>query len=1482
MGKEKVFQDATQGYITIDTNYTQNIIDTFEMQRLKDVAQTGIRSIYSGATHDRFSHSLGVYNIGLKIYASFSKNLLDVASSANLPSSDIKSLLDECSQYYQIACLLHDIGHPAFSHTFEYLYNNDSINLMPDCSSIKIGKAEVTRIKTLCEQKATDRQYENILKAAFIESLENFYLSFAGEKGEKYEVITSELHSSPHETMGALQVLSDKKIKDAIYNTFASDKAVEPPTIDYGFIACMIVGLKYKTEPKKTDDGFYSKRASIRNCIIELLNGMIDADNIDYLNRNSHFAGYSTANLDITRLTAAFSVSYDKRSDTFAPCFKKSVLSAIDEFVNARDFEPKWLYGHHKIVYCGRFLNPFLYKKSCRYLFAMDQAQWELQIAYELISRLQSNPTFSSFSFDYENNNLVLSDCLKCLYKKVESTYIGLTGKYSEFFPVFLALADEGVNTRSSFLTQLWGQLNESDKKEAVAYKKITDALKVLFRVKPLFSLNHLFCCLLNQMADKFTSDMAEDATALLHTMSECNTVLTRIKDAYLCYIMSPMVHFERSLSESSPLADIYYKSSDSDINALFKRQYLYYQNKAYADLTEAEKSVGEEKEYNMYKDVLTEYHTRKYRQSLWKSQDEYRLFLSQLSKETGLSQNALNRIIINYITENGKVEEFEDSETYQYAKKKEDINAAFLRKSEDSANSAFDILGDGIVICIYKQKRKSFGKIQVHIGNDALLEGGNNGLVSYGELAGEKKQSDEYFPYIYYKAEDVKGRDRNSLLLELKEKIVRYVTDNCMGDTKMYSEASSLSNGKIIRDPVHGDIFVPEKFLKLIDTKAFQRLRRIKQLATADLVYPEAEHTRFAHSLGTFHVMTMIINHFCTLFDYLGISYTETEKNAALVAALLHDIGHGPYSHAYENMGENKKSHEQWTTDIITSDHELNSVLASEFGENFCDYVIDCLENSTIAGDTFKLKDVFSFLVSSQLDADRIDYLMRDSYNTGIRFGTLDLQKIISAMALTEYNGKMHVCIDESAVPTIEQLFIGRYNMYDSVYFAPYKLYSEALLSKIGKKIYTSKDYNSRSLLGKIYTNNISLEEYLSLDDISLQREIYNCVEASNDHTLQKMVTCFYNRNGYERVRILNESASDNHNFFVEFKERFGVDLKEYYGVIFVQRTYSAYDLDNSEAEETPGNTVLVSKRNGTITDFASASKVFAQQNPQVNNSRGKTDCLWKTTKSYIYINFEILKDEWPDLKEKSDEVHRFVDNYNIRNHTEIEQKYSCNAAAIKTAADWTSLTQKNENLQKYTLRQETDSRKQTDTYFDTPDLMLAKSGFSLRQRKIGGQNKYIYTIKASIDANNGNNRGQFIRSEFEYETESEDINTAEVTQFIKPHLLNILNKSDRTEDILNLENTITIHNNRVSYVVAKEHSDFVCEISLDSVEYQRGIEKKPDYQIEIELKSSNPIHRIELQAFADEFKKALNITGKNDEDESKYMKALRAYDLL
>ena len=206
------------------------------------------------------------------------------------------------------------------------------------------------------------------------------------------------------------------------------------------------------------------------------------------------------------------------------------------------------------------------------------------------------------------------------------------------------------------------------------------------------------------------------------------------------------------------------------------------------------------------------------------------------------------------------------------------------------------------------------------------------------------------------------------------------------------------------IRDPIHGLIEFSEREKKLIDTPVFQRLRRIRQLAMAFLVYPGALHTRFDHSIGVMHIAGRICNE---LKKVRRNKVTKADIEKIRFAALLHDIGHGPFSHTSEEIltsanntdkdeGDSnadskqisKKIHEKITVDIIQTDQDIKRVLDSDDERNF---VVKLIED----------KDMWDWqrnIISSELDADKMDYLLRDAYFAGVKYGQYDLEQIIES----------------------------------------------------------------------------------------------------------------------------------------------------------------------------------------------------------------------------------------------------------------------------------------------------------------------------------------------------------------------------------------------------------------------------------------------------------------------------------------------------
>lgn len=209
----------------------------------------------------------------------------------------------------------------------------------------------------------------------------------------------------------------------------------------------------------------------------------------------------------------------------------------------------------------------------------------------------------------------------------------------------------------------------------------------------------------------------------------------------------------------------------------------------------------------------------------------------------------------------------------------------------------------------------------------------------------------------------------------------------------------------KFIRDSVHGNLQLDEFEVRLIDTPQLQRLRRIKQLGFTYLVYPGANHTRFEHSIGTMYLASKMANH-------LGLD--QDQIRMLRTSALLHDSGHGPFSHVSEPVIAN--SHEELTTQLIK-----NSKLGDILKETF-----NIREIIDITGGKGSLGQI----ISGELDVDRMDYLLRDSYYTGVAYGVIDVERLIYNMVLEE-----NLMLKRKGVQAAESMLLARYFMYPSVY---------------------------------------------------------------------------------------------------------------------------------------------------------------------------------------------------------------------------------------------------------------------------------------------------------------------------------------------------------------------------------------------------------------------------------------------------------------
>ncbi len=236
------------------------------------------------------------------------------------------------------------------------------------------------------------------------------------------------------------------------------------------------------------------------------------------------------------------------------------------------------------------------------------------------------------------------------------------------------------------------------------------------------------------------------------------------------------------------------------------------------------------------------------------------------------------------------------------------------------------------------------------------------------------------------------------------------------------------MNKKKIINDPIYGFVSIQHDILfDCIEQPEFQRLRRIKQLGLTHLVYPGALHTRFQHAIGAMHLMTKAIESLRSK----SVAISEAEERAALLAILLHDIGHGPFSHSLENSILNNVHHESIS-------QKLMEVLRDRLGDDI-DQAIRIFKGQYE-------KQFLHQLVSSQLDMDRLDYLRRDSFYTGVSEGTIGIERIIQMLNVHEDE----LVVDEKGVYSIEKFIMARRFMYWQVYLHKTSLAADQLMLSI------------------------------------------------------------------------------------------------------------------------------------------------------------------------------------------------------------------------------------------------------------------------------------------------------------------------------------------------------------------------------------------------------------------------------------------------
>ncbi len=400
------------------------------------------------------------------------------------------------------------------------------------------------------------------------------------------------------------------------------------------------------------------------------------------------------------------------------------------------------------------------------------------------------------------------------------------------------------------------------------------------------------------------------------------------------------------------------------------------------------------------------------------------------------------------------------------------------------------------------------------------------------------------------------------------------------------------LNKKKIINDPVYGFITIPTDLVfDLIEHPYFQRLRYIKQLGMTHLVYPGALHTRFHHALGAMHLMKLAID----TLKSKGNDITAEEEEAVVIAILLHDIGHGPFSHALEHTIVEGISHE-----------DISMLLMDKLNKQFSGKLDMAI---SIFNGTYT-KGFLHEMVSSQLDMDRLDYLNRDSFFTGVSEGVISSERILKMLNVKDG----HIVVEEKGIYSIEKFLVARRLMYWQVYFHKTVIAAEQLLVKIltrsrelalsGHDLFATPALNhflKKTISRDVFINeDHHIETFTALDDT----DIISAVKVwalNDDFVLAKLCKDFINRKLYH-VDITNELPDDT--ILSQLSEK---AIKKY-GIQENDAKYFVFkDIILNNAYTAGDGFIRILMKNGTIKDITSAS----------DNSN--LEALAKTVKKYI-----------------------------------------------------------------------------------------------------------------------------------------------------------------------------------------------------------------------------------------------------------------------
>jgi HD superfamily phosphohydrolase len=400
-------------------------------------------------------------------------------------------------------------------------------------------------------------------------------------------------------------------------------------------------------------------------------------------------------------------------------------------------------------------------------------------------------------------------------------------------------------------------------------------------------------------------------------------------------------------------------------------------------------------------------------------------------------------------------------------------------------------------------------------------------------------------------------------------------VLRHCYTSVAKHSKNTLTNKRKIFNDPIYGFITIPSDFIfEIVQHPYFQRLRRIKQLGMAELVYPGAFHSRFQHALGAMHLMNEALN----TLQSKGLMIMEVEREAALVAILLHDIGHGPFSHVLEYAILKNVNHEA-----------ISELLMEDLNRQFEGKL-------TLAIEMFKGtydRSFFHQLISSQLDMDRMDYLNRDSFYTGVAEGNIGAERIIKMLHVVDNQ----LVVEEKGLLSVENFLVARRLMYWQVYLHKTSVCSETMVLKIFERVKDLLKENifvdipkhlqvffNRNIRREDFQNDSTLlQNFVALDDVDIWYAIKTW-QNHNDTVLANLSQNITNRNLFKiKLDVGLKTEGLEANILQNFEDKkIPKNLQKYF--------YKKGQISNNGYASQNANIKILMK-NGNILDVSEAS---------------------------------------------------------------------------------------------------------------------------------------------------------------------------------------------------------------------------------------------------------------------------------------------------